>query len=120
MVIEDSPASADHRLAITPRVPSYAEPGGDVVEVTRNPLRDAELVLRRCRKCVHRLELRCEFCVVTEAEIHRQAWHRAPRILPVQAHGVVGKRIMRIPDALHEDLRQTKSVRLDRAEGRRT
>src|SRR3954465_8387666 len=120
MVEEDSPAAPYHCLAITPWIPCNPETWRNVVQVTRDSLRNAQLVLSRLRKGVHRFKFRRVFRIIAQAHVHGDSRRYAPGVLPIESHRVVCKGIMRIADSLHEHLRQTESVRLDRADGGRT
>src|ERR1051326_4920122 len=116
MIVEDSVARPDYRLAVFGRIPGQADSRREVIRISPHPFDDPQGILRMLGNLIHGRKNRSEFHVIAHAIIHSQARPHPPGILNEKSQRVVIESSVGISDALDEDLRNSQAISLYRSE----
>ncbi len=102
MIVEHSVGGANHGLAIAFRVPRQPDARLNVVGIGLDAFLQSQHVVSGQAPAVGRSELGRELDVVAKAVVQGQVGPRPPGILPEDSQGFVGEGVVRVANALHE------------------
>src|ERR1700690_1905213 len=113
VIVEHAEGCADYSFPIALGIPCDAQARLNVVAIGLNAFLDSqELVsgLSGIREPRRRGKRRREFHVIAHSIIESEIVAHPPGILPKQAQSLIGKRVGRIAETLHESVRHAKTV----------
>src|SRR5581483_2188640 len=112
MIVENSVRGAQYSLAVAFGIPCDAHSWLKVAGICLDAFLQSEEVVSRKRQRIRLGKFGSKLHVVPQAIIQSQIRTRAPRVLPKYPERFVGKRIVRVPNALNEVARKSGSVGL--------
>ena len=114
VVIEHPIGRSEDALAVLPWVPGDSDTRGNVIEIARNSLTDAQRILGILCKRIDRPECGREFHIVAHAVVQREVRLNAPGILYKRSRSGIGERVVRIAYSLNEIRRNAGAIGLYR------